>query len=152
MRYGYHEELKGNFNEYFSKVRSNAFSKEEKRRIILGTFARMSGFRDAYYLKALKVRTKIIAEFRSIFRKYDIIITPTMPNIAPKFSEIDKMTPLENYMIDVMTVGPNVAGFPHLSIPTGVSKDMPTGMLATADHFKEKTVIDFARNLQEVTI
>ncbi len=149
MRYGVHEELKGNFNEYFSKVRSHNFSKEAKRRIILGTFARMSGFRDAFYLKALKVRTKIIHEYKKQFKKYDLLITPTMPNIAPKFSEIDKMTPLQNYMMDIMTVGPNLAGFPHLNIPTGYSKKMPTGMLVIADHFQEKKLIEFARGFKK---
>ncbi|AJF61207.1 TPA: Asp-tRNA(Asn)/Glu-tRNA(Gln) amidotransferase subunit GatA [Candidatus Woesearchaeota archaeon] len=148
MRYGKHEKLEGNFNEYFSGVRSKNFSKEEKRRIILGTFARMSGFRDAFYMKALQVRTKIIEEYRQHFRKYDIVVTPAMPNIAPKFSEIDKMTPLENYMMDIMTVGPNLAGFPHLSMPSGFSKGMPTGMLIIADHFQEKKIIDFARSLK----
>ena len=148
MRYGQHDELTGNFNEYFSKVRSNNFVKEAKRRIILGTFARMSGFRDAFYLKALKVRTKIIDEYKELFKKYDLIITPSMPNIAPKFSEIDKMTPLENYMTDIMTAGPNLAGFPHLSIPNGLSEKMPTGLLAIADHFNEHKLIDFARWLK----
>lgn len=148
MRYGKHEELDGTFNEYFSKVRSKYFSKEAKRRIILGTFARMSGYRDAYYMKALKVRTKIINEYKKIFEKYDLIITPTMPNIAPKFSEINKMTPLQNYMMDIMTAGPNLAGFPHLSIPSGFSKNMPTGLLVVANHFKETDLIDFARGLK----
>ncbi|MBN2367851.1 Asp-tRNA(Asn)/Glu-tRNA(Gln) amidotransferase subunit GatA, partial [Candidatus Woesearchaeota archaeon] len=145
MRYGKHEELKGNFNKYFSAVRSKNFSEEAKRRIILGTFARMSGFRDAYYMKALKVRTKIIEEYKDLFRKYDIIITPAMPNIAPEFTKIEKMTPLENYMADIMTTGPNLAGFPHLSVPSGFSSGMPTGMLLIADHFEEKKLIDFAR-------
>lgn len=148
MRYGQHEKLEGNFNEYFSKVRSKFFSKEAKRRIILGTFARMSGYRDAFYLKALKVRTKIINEYKKLFSNYDLIITPTMPNIAPLFTEINKMTPLQNYLTDVMTVGPNLAGYPHLSIPSGVSKNMPTGMLVIADHFNEKKLIDFARSLK----
>ncbi len=147
MRYGKHAELKGNFNEYFSKVRSKNFSKEAKRRIILGTFARMSGFRDAFYLKALKVRTKIINEYKKHFKKYDLLITPTMPNIAPKFSEINKMTPLQNYMMDIMTVGPNLAGLPHLNIPSGFSNKMPTGMLVIADHFQENKLIQFARSL-----
>ena len=149
MRYGIHEELKGNFNEYFSKVRSHNFSKEAKRRIILGTFARMSGFRDAFYIKALKIRTKITNEYKKLFKKYDLLITPTMPNIAPKFSEIDKMTPLQNYMMDIMTVGPNLAGFPHLNIPTGFSKKMPTGMLVISDHFQEKKLIEFARGFKK---
>ena len=80
-----------------------------------------------------------------IFKKYDILISPTMPNIAPKFSEINKMTPLQNYMIDIMTAGPNLAGFPHLNIPSGFSKKIPTGLLVISDHFQEKLLIDFAR-------
>jgi aspartyl-tRNA(Asn)/glutamyl-tRNA(Gln) amidotransferase subunit A len=148
MRYGKTEELSGNFNEFFSRVRSNNLSKEEKRRIILGTFARMSGFRDAYYLKALKVRTKIIDEYKELFKKYDLLITPSMPNIAPKFSDISKLTPLENYMMDIMTVGPNLAGLPHLSIPSGFFEGMPTSLMAISDHFEEKKLIDFARWLK----
>ncbi|MEM4397915.1 MAG: amidase family protein [Candidatus Woesearchaeota archaeon] len=147
IRYGYEKELKGNFNEYFSEVRTEAFSKEEKRRIILGTFARMSGFRDAYYLKALKVRTKIIQEYKKLFENYDLLISPTMPNVAPKFSEIKTLTPLENYMMDIMTVGPNLAGLPHLSLPNGFSKNMPTALMIIANHFEEKKIIDFARLL-----
>jgi aspartyl-tRNA(Asn)/glutamyl-tRNA(Gln) amidotransferase subunit A len=148
MRYGRHEDLRGTYDEYFTAVRSKNFSKEAKRRIILGTFARMSGYRDAYYLKALKVRTRIVAEYKKLFKDYDILISPTMPNIAPRFDEIDKLTPLENYMMDIMTVGPNIAGFPHISIPSGVSKGMPTGIMAISDHFQEKPLIDFARRLR----
>jgi aspartyl-tRNA(Asn)/glutamyl-tRNA(Gln) amidotransferase subunit A len=148
MRYGVQGEIKDDFNSYFSKIRSENFSKEEKRRIMLGTFARMSGYRDAFYIKALKVRTLIINEYKRLFEKYDIIISPTMPNIAPKFSEIDKMTPLENYMMDIMTVGPNIAGLPHINIPSGESEGMPTGLMAISDHFEEKKLIDFARNIR----
>lgn len=148
IRYGKQEELKGDYNEYFSDIRSRYFEKEAKRRIILGTFARMSGFRDAFYIKALKVRTKIIEEYKEIFRKYDLIISPTMPNVAPKFSEISKLTPLENYMMDIMTVGPNLGGFPHLSIPSGFFMGMPTGMMAISDHFEEQKLLDFARCLK----
>ncbi len=148
LRYGKQEELKGDYNEYFSDIRSRYFEKEAKRRIILGTFARMSGFRDAFYIKALKVRTKIIDEYKELFRKYDLIISPTMPNIAPKFSEISKLTPLENYMMDIMTVGPNLGGFPHLSIPSGFFMGMPTGLMAISDHFEEQKLIDFARCLK----
>lgn len=148
MRYGVHESLVGNFNEYFSHVRSHNFSKEAKRRIILGTFTRMAGYRDAFYLKALKVRTKIIQEYKKLYQKYDILISPTMPNIAPKFSEISKMTPLQNYMMDIMTAGPNLAGFPHLNFPSGFSNKLPTGILLISDHFQEKKIIDFARWLR----
>jgi aspartyl-tRNA(Asn)/glutamyl-tRNA(Gln) amidotransferase subunit A len=108
MRYGAQEEPEGGFNAYFSKIRGHNMGEEAKRRVILGTFARMSGFRDAYYIKALKVRTKIINEYKKEFKRYDALICPTMPIVAPKFSEIKKLTPLQNYMMDTMTVGPKI--------------------------------------------
>ncbi len=141
LRYGIHEKLEGNFNDYFTKTRSNNFLNETKRRIILGTFARMSGFRDAFYLKAMKVRTLIINEYKKVFNKYDVLISPTMPIIAPKFSEINKLTPLQNYMMDILTVGPNLAGIPHLSIPVGKIKKMPVGLMLIANHLNEDKLI-----------
>lgn len=138
MRYGFSKSVKGSFDEYFSEVRSEAFGKEAKRRIILGTFARMAGFRNAYYLKAMKIRTKIIEEYKSVFKKFDVVVTPTMPLVAPKFSEIDKLTPFENYMMDVLTVGPNLAGLPHISVNAGSVDKMPVGIMFTADHLADK--------------
>ncbi len=138
MRYGYSKPLKGGFDEYFSEVRSDAFGKEAKRRIILGTFARMAGFRNAYYLKAMKVRTKIIEEYKKAFKKYDILVSPTMPVIAPKFSETDKLTPLQNYMMDILTVGPNLTGMPHLSVNAGSVHKMPIGIMYMSDHLADK--------------
>src|SRR3989339_1131745 len=137
MRYGKAEQLKGNFNDYFSDVRSRNFGKEAKRRVILGTFARMAGYRDAYYLKAAKVRTKIIEEYRELFQKYDALISPTMPVLAPKFEDIEKMTPLQQYLMDILTVGPNLAGLPHMNLPSGNAQGLPVGTLLTADHFNE---------------
>ncbi|MFW6283719.1 MAG: amidase family protein, partial [Minisyncoccales bacterium] len=119
------------------------------RRIIIGTFARMSGFRDAYYIKAAKVRTKIIDEYKQAFKDLDIIISPVTPTVAPKFEDIDKMTPLQNYMSDIMTVGPNLAGIPHMSFPIGNDKDgMPIGMMVMADHFNEKKLINLGYALE----
>ncbi len=142
MRYGQESKLEGNFNQYFSKIRSENLGNEAKRRIILGTFARMAGFRDAYYIKAMKARTLIIQEYKKIFKDFDLVVHPTMPNIAPKFSEIKKFTPLQEYSMDVMTAGCNLAGLPHLSIPinkgNSKNKEMPIGLLATADHFSEE--------------
>ena len=138
MRYGAHAKLEGGFNEYFSKVRSENFGKEAKRRVIIGTFARMAGYRDAYYMKAMEVRTKIINEYKKCFEKYDLLVSPTMPILPPRFSDIKKLTPLQNYMMDIMTVGPNLAGLPHLNVPVGVSNGLPVGMLLIADHFKER--------------
>ncbi len=145
MRYGAQEELKGNFNEYFSGVRSKHFGAEAKRRVIIGTFARMSGFRDAYYIKAAKVRTKIINEYKSAFKDVDIILSPTMPVTAPRFDDIEKLTPLQNYMMDIMTAGPNVAGLPHLNVPIGQDKGLPIGMLLTADHLEEGKLLQLGK-------
>jgi aspartyl-tRNA(Asn)/glutamyl-tRNA(Gln) amidotransferase subunit A len=141
MRYGISEKLEGNFNEYFSKVRDLNFNKESKRRIIIGTFARMSGFRDAYYIKAAKIRSLIIKEYKDLFKKYDCLISPVTPTIAPEFSDIKKMSPLQNYMADIMTVGPNLAGIPHASVPIGFSDNMPIGLQIMADHLNEGKVI-----------
>lgn len=150
MRYGKEGPLKGNFKEYFSKIRSENFGDEAKRRIILGTFARMAGYRDAYYMKAMKVRTKIIDEYKKLFKKYDILMSPTMPIIAPKLKEIEKLTPLQNYMMDVMTVGPNLAGLPHLSMATGTKDNAPIGTLFIADHFEEKKLIQIGSIVEDL--
>ncbi|MBU0929553.1 MAG: Asp-tRNA(Asn)/Glu-tRNA(Gln) amidotransferase subunit GatA, partial [Nanoarchaeota archaeon] len=138
-RYGAALELKGNFDEYFTDVRTKYFGQETKRRIILGTFTRMAGYRDAYYIKAAKVRNLIIQEYKKAFKKYDLLISPTMPVIAPKFLEIEKLTPLENYMMDILTVGPNLAGLPHISCNAGFSKKekMPIGIMYIADHLND---------------
>jgi aspartyl-tRNA(Asn)/glutamyl-tRNA(Gln) amidotransferase subunit A len=143
-------ELKGNFDEYFSAVRENGFGEEAKRRIILGTFARMAGFRDAYYLKALKVRTKIIQEFKLAFKKFDVLIAPTMPIVAPRFEEIERLEPIEQYMMDILTVAPNLAGIPHISIPCGFLNGLPVGMHIMADHFQEKNVLRVAHTFEKV--
>lgn len=148
MRYGAYGKLEGSFNEYFSRVRSENFGKEAKRRIILGTFARMSGFRNAYYLKAAQIRTKIIDEYKKVFKKYDIIISPTMPVLPPRFDDIDKLTPLQNYMMDVLTAGPNLAGIPHLSINAGFAKELPVGLMLIADHLKERNLTEFSKRLK----
>ncbi|MCH8329287.1 MAG: Asp-tRNA(Asn)/Glu-tRNA(Gln) amidotransferase subunit GatA [Nanoarchaeota archaeon] len=148
MRYGISDKLEGNFNEYFTKVRSHNLGQEAKRRIILGTFARMSGYRDAYYIKATKVRTKIVNEYKKMFKKYDVLISPTSPILPPKFSEIEKLSPLQNYMMDIMTVSPNVAGLPHLNVPVGFADKLPVGMLMMADHLQESKLIQLGSVFQ----
>lgn len=149
MRYGVMEDAsKKSFNEYFAKIRSENLGEEAKRRIIIGTFARMAGFRDAYYIKAAKVRSLIIQEYRNLFKKFDALICPTMPVIAPKFDDIKKLTPLENYLMDILTVGPNLAGLPHISIPSGDVQGMPVGTMLIGDHFEEKKIIQLASALE----
>jgi aspartyl-tRNA(Asn)/glutamyl-tRNA(Gln) amidotransferase subunit A len=141
MRYGAEEPIEGSFNEYFSKVRDSYFGEEAKRRILLGTYARMAGFRDRFYLKAMQARTLIIREFRKAFSRYDVLIAPTMPVIAPKFSEIEGMSPVENYMMDMLTVAPNLAGIPTLSVPCGYAHGMPVGMHIMGGHLQEGKIL-----------
>ncbi len=141
MRYGASEPVSGSFNEYFSKVRSKYFGEEAKRRILLGTYARMAGYRDQYYLKAMKARTLIINEFKKAFKKFDALVAPTMPVIAPKFSEIKRMEPLQQYMMDILTVAPNLAGIPMLSVPCGKVKGMPVGMHIMGNYLEEKKIL-----------
>ncbi len=142
MRYGKSEKLDGNFNEYFTKVRSNNFGDEAKRRIILGTFARMSGYRDAYYMKAMKVRTLMTNEYKKAFKKYDALISPTAPILPPKFKQIEKLSPLQHYMMDIMLVGPNVCGLPHLNVPVGYENNLPVGMLLIGNHLEEDKLLE----------
>lgn len=146
MRYGLEKDPEDfdDFNQYFSEVRSEGFGEEAKRRILVGTYTRMAGYRDQYYLKAAKVRRKIIDQFKQAFEKYDVLASPSMPNIAPKISEVEEMSPTEVYAMDTLTVGPNLAGMPMISVPNGTSNGMPTGLHLIADHFEEQKVLDAA--------
>lgn len=150
MRYGASLPISGdgNFNEYFSRVRTKYFGQEAKRRILLGTYARMAGYRDRYYLKAMKVRTLVIQDFKKAFKRFDALAAPTMPVIAPKFSEIEKMSPVQQYMMDVLTVAPNLAGIPHMSVPCGFVKGMPVGLHLMADHLQEGKVLRIGKSLE----
>ena len=141
LRYGLQLPLEGSFDEYFSKVRSAGFGDEAKRRIILGTYARMAGYRDAYYLKALRVRTRVIEDFRRVFGEVDVLAAPTMPVVAPRFDEIAELEPIQHYMMDMLTVAPNLAGVPMASVPCGESDGMPVGLHVMADYLGEGDVI-----------
>lgn len=141
LRYGMQKEIIGDFERYFSEIRTEGFGVEAKRRIILGTYARMAGYRDAYYLKALKVRTKIINEFKASFKKVDVLASPSMPILPPKFSEIAKLTPIEIYNMDILTIGPNMSGIPTLSVPLAKVEGLPVGIQLIGDHFDEGTLI-----------
>jgi aspartyl-tRNA(Asn)/glutamyl-tRNA(Gln) amidotransferase subunit A len=141
LRYGLHLPLDGNFDEYFSEVRAQGFSEEAKRRIVLGTFARMAGYRDAYYLKALRVRTRVIEDFKRAFKEADVLAAPTMPVVAPRFDEIAGMEPIQHYMMDILTVAPNLAGIPMISVPCGTVGGLPVGLHLMADHLQEGKVI-----------
>ncbi|MCJ7479200.1 MAG: Asp-tRNA(Asn)/Glu-tRNA(Gln) amidotransferase subunit GatA [Candidatus Nanohaloarchaeota archaeon QJJ-7] len=150
MRYGKEGYPEGkDFNEYFSEVRSEHFGEEVKRRIMLGTYARQAGYREKYYVKALKARTLIIDEFKEAFERYDILASPAMPIIAPTFKEAENLSPAETYAMDTLTVGPNLAGLPHASVPMGFSEGMPTGLHLIGDHFEEQKVLNAAAAYEE---
>lgn len=151
LRYG-KESIKNNksFTQYFKEIRSENFNQESKRRIMLGTFARMSGYRDAYYIKATKVRTKIIQEYKELFKEYDVLISPTMPVIAPKIEEAKNLSAIENYMMDNITVGPNLAGVPHATIPIETKNNQSIGLMAITNHLEEYKLIDFLKIIEDL--
>ncbi|TRO61885.1 Asp-tRNA(Asn)/Glu-tRNA(Gln) amidotransferase subunit GatA, partial [Candidatus Bathyarchaeota archaeon] len=144
LRYGLQMPISGDFNKYFSEVRTKGFGEEAKRRVMLGTFTRMAGYRDAYYLKALKVRTRVIEDFKRAFRSCDVLAAPTMPVVAPKFDEIEQLEPIQHYMMDVLTVAPNLAGIPMVSVPCGEAHGMPVGLHFMADHLEEHKILKAA--------
>ncbi len=148
LRYGHETQPNSTFNEYFSSIREQGFGKEAKRRIMLGTFVRMAGWRDAYYIKALKIRRKIITHFKKLFATYDVLVTPTMPFLPPKLKDIEKMTPIEQYNADTLTVAPNLAGVPTLSLP--IKEKTPVGLHLIADHLHEKNIIQLGAYYESI--
>ena len=92
----------------------------------------------------MKARTLLINEYKKAFKKFDCLVHPSMPIIAPEFGEIEKLTPMQNYAMDLCTVPANLGGFPHISVNAGTSKNMPVGMMLTSDHLNEKTMLEIA--------
>ncbi len=146
LRYGIQPKtaLEENYTEYFSRVRAQGFGPEAKRRLLLGSFARTAGYRGKYYDKAARVRTLVIREFESLFQKYDVLLTPSMPTVAPLFSEVEKLAPAQHYAMDICTGGANLAGLPHVSVPAGTLDGLPVGLQLIAGHFQEKTLQHYA--------
>jgi aspartyl-tRNA(Asn)/glutamyl-tRNA(Gln) amidotransferase subunit A len=146
MRYGQQDgDLSLKFDDYFTSFRTKYFGDEAKRRILLGTYTRMAGFRDRYYAKALKVRLHVISSYKAVFKEHDAVLTPTMPFVSPRFDEISKMSPVESYRADYLTVPANLAGTPHLSVPCGYDGNgLPIGMQLVTDHWNEDVLLSFA--------
>lgn len=144
IRYGYRAKDYTDLNELFVNSRSEAFGDEVKRRIILGTYVLSSGYYDAYYKKAQKVRTFVKKEFDKNFAKYDVLLTPVAPTTAFNIGEKSN-NPLEMYLADICTVSINIAGVPAISIPCGVDKSgMPIGMQLIGNRFNEETILNAA--------
>lgn len=151
VRYGVRSENAKNMLEMFKFSRSEGFGDEVKRRIMLGTFALSSGYYDAYYKKAQKVRTLIKKDFEDVFNNYDVIIGPTTPTPAFKIGEkIDD--PLTMYANDILTIPVNLAGVPGISVPCGLSQDgLPIGLQIIGKHFDEKSVYRAAYAFEQAT-
>ena len=149
IRYGYRTENFKDLKDIYRNSRSEGFGPEVKRRIILGTYVLSSGYYDAYYKKAQKVRTIIKNEYDKLFEKYDLILTPTVPTTAFKIGEKSN-NPLEMYMADICTVPVNIAGIPSISIPYSIdSKGLPIGIQLIGNRFNEKTILNAAYTLEQ---
>ncbi|MGC9443679.1 MAG: Asp-tRNA(Asn)/Glu-tRNA(Gln) amidotransferase subunit GatA [Candidatus Methanospirareceae archaeon] len=143
LRYGLREGKDEDWHTTFSRIRGDGFGEEVKRRIILGTYALSAGYYGKYYLKALKVRTLIKREFEDALETHDILAMPTMPFVAFKLGERIQ-DPLSLYLADVNTVSINLAGVPSLSIPCGVSHNLPIGLQLVGRHFEEDLIMRVA--------
>jgi aspartyl-tRNA(Asn)/glutamyl-tRNA(Gln) amidotransferase subunit A len=138
-----------NLMDVYLKSRGEGFGQEVKRRIILGTFALSTGYYDAYYLKAQKVRTLIIENFKKAFEKFDFIMTPTTPTPAFKLGEKTK-DPLSMYLSDIYMAAVSLAGLPAISIPCGKVKNLPVGLQIIARPFEEEKIFKIANLFEKL--
>ena len=149
VRYGLRSDKADDIETMFKNTRSEGFGNEVKRRILLGTYALSSGYYDAFYLKAQKVRTLIKEDFERVFEDYDLLISPTSPTTA--FELDSEQTPLEMYHQDIFTVPVNIAGLPAISIPSGFdNKGLPIGLQMIGPHFGEGKILQAAYTLEKI--
>ncbi len=149
IRYGYRSENFTNLKELYKNSRSEGFGEEVKRRIILGTYVLSSGYYDAYYKKAQKVRTLVKKQFEKLFEKYDILLTPTAPTTAFGIGEKSN-NPLEMYLADLCTVSINIAGLPAMSVPCGIdTSGLPIGAQLIGKAFNEATILKAGYALEQ---
>lgn len=149
VKYGYRSEEYTDLHNMYKKSRSEGFGAEVKRRIMLGSFVLSSGYYDAYYLKALRVKALIKKAFDEAFAKYDVILGPAAPTTAPKLGEsLDN--PIQMYLGDIYTISVNLAGLPGISLPCGMDKKgLPIGLQLIGDCFKEKNIIRAAYSFEK---
>ncbi len=149
VRYGYRVENYTDLEDMYSKTRDEGFGSEVKRRIMLGTYTLSSGYYDAYYLKAQKVRTLIYNEFIEAFKNVDLIITPTTPDVAFKIGE-KVSNPIDMYLSDIFTVSVNMAGLPAVSVPVGFKDNLPVGLQIIGKPFDEGTILQLADYIEKI--
>ena len=149
IKYGYRTEEYAGLHNMYKKSRSEGFGEEVKRRIMLGSFVLSSGYYDAYYLKALKVKALIKKAFDEAFAKYDLILGPVAPTTAPKLGE-SLADPIKMYLGDIYTIAVNLAGLPGISVPCGQDgKRLPIGLQLIGDCFQEKKLFRAAYTYEQ---
>jgi len=148
MRYGQQDgDLSLKFDDYFTSFRTEYFGEDTKKKILLGTYVRMSKLRDRYYVKARKVRSYVVASYKKVLEDHDAIVTPSVPFVSPRFDEIRNMPSDKIYNADVFSCPPNLAGMPHISVPCGYDGNgMPIGMQLVTGHWCEDPLITFAKD------
>ena len=148
VKYGFRTEG-NNLIDMYEKTRSAGFGDEVKRRIMIGTYVLSSGYYDAYYLKAQKVRRLIKNDFNNIFQKVDAILTPSTPSSAFKIGEKSN-DPVSMYLNDIFTVPVNLAGLPGISIPAGLDKKgYPLGLQIIGKSFDEQNILNIAYSMED---
>jgi aspartyl-tRNA(Asn)/glutamyl-tRNA(Gln) amidotransferase subunit A len=147
VRYGPRKDADG-YYEMVSRTRDAGFGDEPKRRIMLGTYALSAGYYEAYYGQAQKVRTVISREFAAAFERFDVLVSPTSPTVAFKLGE-KADDPLAMYLADVLTIPPNMAGLPGLSLPCGLSEGLPVGLQLIGPQFAENTLFRAGHALEQ---
>ena len=149
IKYGYRTKEFTDLHNMYKKTRSEGFGPEVKRRIMLGSFVLSSGYYDAYYLKALRVKALIKKAFDEAFAKYDVILGPVAPTTAPKLGE-SLSDPIKMYLGDIYTISINLAGLPGICVPCGKdSKGLPIGLQLIGDCYKEKNIIKAAYTYEQ---
>jgi aspartyl-tRNA(Asn)/glutamyl-tRNA(Gln) amidotransferase subunit A len=150
VRYGISSDDAENITEAYMRTRRKGFGTEVRRRVMLGTYALSSGYYDAYYLKAQKVRTLIKRDFDDAFQKCDAIVSATSPTVAfPMGSKTQD--PLSMYLCDVLTLGGNLAGLPGISVPCGMSEGLPVGLQVLAPQWGENVALRVARAYEQAS-
>jgi aspartyl-tRNA(Asn)/glutamyl-tRNA(Gln) amidotransferase subunit A len=149
VHFGHRSQGAKGVEETYKKSRSEGFGPEVKRRIMAGTFVLSHGYYDAYYTKGQKVRRVLQNKTDEIFKMYDFIILPTTPTTAFELNAVSD--PISMYLQDIYTVHANLTGNPAISLPLGKhSNGMPFGVQVIADHYKEKEMFDFSRQLEKI--
>ncbi|HZJ95314.1 MAG TPA: Asp-tRNA(Asn)/Glu-tRNA(Gln) amidotransferase subunit GatA [Thiopseudomonas sp.] len=150
VRYGYRCDAPKDLEDLYSRTRNEAFGDEVKRRILMGTYALSTGYYDAYYLKAQKIRRLIKNDFDSAFKEVDLILGPTTPNL-PWLLGSKSNDPVAAYLEDIYTVPANLAGIPGLSVPAGTVDGLPVGLQLLAPYFQEARLLQVAHQFQQHT-